>query len=62
MDITVPLPHFASYLKEVKANPRHPYLNELTWLVENFRFDDRTATYAPVGCENFLLHTAIGKG
>jgi hypothetical protein len=47
MDISVPLSRFATYLKEVKANPRHPHLGEIAWLVENFKFDDTTATYAP---------------
>jgi hypothetical protein len=49
MEIKIPLYLFVSHLSEVKLKrPDFPHLDELRWLVENFKFDDEFAEYDPL--------------
>jgi hypothetical protein len=52
--IIVPLRRFVGFVHELEGKPRRRSLDTLQWLVENFSFDDRLATFAPVedGKEN----------
>ena len=46
--VHLPLSHFLDYLRSTKANDRKfPRLNEVEWLLRNFRFDDQVAQYEP---------------
>jgi hypothetical protein len=46
--VHLPLSHFLDYLKSTKENDRKfPRLNEVEWLLRNFRFDDQLAQYEP---------------
>ena len=45
--IRATLRRFVEYLEEIERGGRHPELNTGGWLVDNFAFDDYTATYAP---------------
>jgi hypothetical protein len=48
IEISVPLSHFLDYLKSVKEKGRtFPHLNEVEWLLRNFRCDDQVAQYEP---------------
>jgi hypothetical protein len=48
VEIRVPLSHFLDYLKSTKEQRRKfPRLNEVEWLLRNFRFDDQAAQYEP---------------
>jgi hypothetical protein len=48
MEIQVPLSHFLDYLKSTKEKGRKfPHLNEVEWLLRNFRCDDQVAQYEP---------------
>jgi hypothetical protein len=46
MEITISLSHFVDYLDEVKQK-RRTWLDETDCLVDNFRFDNESATYDP---------------
>ena len=46
MEITISLSHFVDYLDEVKQK-RRTWLDETDWLVDNFPFDNESATYDP---------------
>jgi hypothetical protein len=48
MQISVPLSDFTDHLAAVKAKQiLWVNLNEVAWLVTNFKFDDATAIYDP---------------
>lgn len=46
MEITIPLSRFVDYLNAMKQKSR-TWLHETEWLVDNFRFDNESATYDP---------------
>ena len=46
MQITIPLSHFAGYLNDVKQRKK-TWLDEPEWLIDNFRFDNESASYDP---------------
>ena len=44
--LKVPLPRFLSHLADVKqTRPDWPHLDEVGWLLRNFRFSDDCAVY-----------------
>ena len=48
MEIAVPLSHFAGYLAEVVQRERRwPQLKQTEWILDNFKYDNQTATFAP---------------
>jgi len=57
MQITIPLSHFVAYLNEVKQK-RRTWLDEIEWLMDNFRFDNENVAYDPQPEPTALNYTA----
>jgi hypothetical protein len=49
MEFRIPLSQFIDYLRQVQQKRRtFPRLDEVGWLLDNFKFDNETAKYEPL--------------
>ena len=49
MEIRIPLSQFIDYLHQVQQKGcTFPRLDEVGWLLDNFKFDNETAEYEPL--------------